>query len=80
MGKGRNKRRRKLKDVVRPAKVEPPPAEPLSPADPDAPVLSPLKPRPSLRSGAVALAEPDEQEDILQDLVGVTLRVTTRQQ
>jgi hypothetical protein len=59
MGKGRDKRRRKQKEVARPAKVEPPPAEPL---DPYASVLSPLKPKPPLRSGAIALPEPDEPE------------------
>lgn len=72
MGKGRDKRRRKQKEVARPVKVERPPAEPLGPQDPYAPVLAPLKPRPSHRSGAVALPEPDEAEDVL-DLRSVTV-------
>jgi hypothetical protein len=76
MGKGRDKRRRnaKRKDEVRPVKAEVAKAQPmggetLGPIDPYAAVLAPLKPRPSLRSGAVALPEPTEP--LLTEAIGV---------
>jgi len=59
MGKGRDRRRRKRKEVVSIARIDPR-GEPLGPVDPYAPVLSPIRPRPSLLSGAIALAEPEE--------------------
>jgi hypothetical protein len=69
MGKGRDKRRRKSTPPFRPLKVEPPSPDPLAPF---ASVLSPLRPRPTLCSGAVALPEPDEAE-ILPDLISAPL-------
>ena len=56
MGKGRDKRRRnaKRKDEVHKAKAEPSGGETFGPIDPYAPVLSPLKPKPSMRFGAIA--------------------------
>ena len=70
MGKGRDKRRRRAKkqhlatraEIAR-AYVEaeatlrrrnPPALE-----EPDAPILAPVKPKPNLRSGAIALPEPE---------------------
>ena len=68
MGKGRDKRRRntKRKDENRTAKAEPVGGESFGPFDPYAPVLAPLKPKPSLRSGAIALPQPDEPELFLR--------------
>jgi hypothetical protein len=66
MGKGRDKRRRttKRKDESHPAKtaIRTYKAEPLGggPIDPYALVLAPLRPRPPVRSGAIALPEPEE--------------------
>jgi hypothetical protein len=72
MGKGRDKRRRTAKSnhEVRPAKVESG-GESLGSIDPYARVLAPLKPKPSLRSGAIALHEPDEPELLLSDAISV---------
>jgi hypothetical protein len=65
MGKGRDKRRRsaKRKDEGRMYKSEPPGSGFLDPFDPFAHVLAPLKPKPSLRSGAVALPEPVDDDE-----------------
>jgi hypothetical protein len=77
MGKGRDKRRRKQKEAVRPARIEPPRgpalAPPEAPPAPDASVLAPLKPKPSPRSGAIALAEPEESEAPFPELIGVRI-------
>ena len=74
MGKGRDKRRRKHQEVVRPAKIKAPRgpslAPPEAPPAPFASVLAPLKPKPSPRSGAIAVPEPDEVE-ALPELIGV---------
>ena len=85
MGKGRDKRRRKTKrkEEVRTAKPrrftgplaqpEPLGGEAFGPFDPYAPVLAPLKPKPSLRSGAIALPQPEEPELSPLEAVGVKL-------
>jgi hypothetical protein len=39
-----------------------PPSDPPVLDEPDAPVRAPLKPRPNLRSGAVAVSEPEPEE------------------
>jgi hypothetical protein len=72
MGKGRDKRRRKVKeakeldqlmfDVVARATLSA--SDPPALGEPDAPVNAPLEPKPNLRSGAIALPEP-EPEDAL---------------
>jgi hypothetical protein len=71
MGKGRDRRRRnaRRKDEVRTVRVEPS-GEPSGPIDPYAPVPVPLKPKPSRRSGAIALPQPDEPE-VLPEAIGV---------
>lgn len=73
MGKGRDKRRRnaKRKDEVHKAKAEPSGGETFGPIDPYAPVLAPLKPKPSMRFGAIALPQPDEPEPVLPEAIGV---------
>jgi hypothetical protein len=73
VGKGRDKRRRKTKskEEVLIAKSEPLSGEPFGPFDPYAPVFAPLKPKPSLLSGAIALPEPEEPELFLAEAVGV---------
>jgi len=73
MGKGRDKRRRKTKgrEEVRIAKGEPHSGEPLGPFDPYAPVFAPLKPKPPLRSGGIALPEPEGSEDFHSEAIGV---------
>jgi hypothetical protein len=38
-------------------------SEPPILGEPDVPVYSPLKPRPNLRSGAIALPEPEPEEN-----------------
>jgi len=70
MGKGRDKRKRKgkrrraEKRVESPARLaEPPPDDSSSSNDPDAPVYAPLKPEPHLRSGTIALPEPDDPKE-----------------
>src|SRR5258708_4849050 len=75
MGKGRDKRRRKTKhkDEVRIPRGEPLSGESLGPFDPYASVPTPLKPRPSLRSGAIALPKPDVPDDSVLDAIGVRL-------
>ena len=75
MGKDRNKRRREAEelnqltmDEVRRAYAEAearlPRRDPPAPGEPDAPVNAPLKPRPNLRSGAVALPEPEPEDPL----------------
>jgi hypothetical protein len=75
MGKGRDKRRRKSKgkEEVRIAKGEPLSGEPLGPFDPYAPAFAPLKPKPSLRSGGIALPEPEGSEISLSEAIGARL-------
>lgn len=77
MGKGRDKRRRKHKEPGRPAYTAPARGPSLAPPEvPPAPlasVLAPLKPKPSLRSGAIALPEPDEPEAFFPELIGVRM-------
>jgi hypothetical protein len=69
MGKGRDKRKRKAKKKeiqtrgVARAIPEPSGDPPVS-GEPDAPVLTPLKPKPHLRSGAVAIPEPEPESEI----------------
>ena len=74
MGKGRDKRRRKTKgkEEVRIAKGELS-GEPFGPFDPHAPVFAPLKPKPSLRSGGIALPEPEGSDIFLLEAIGVRL-------
>jgi hypothetical protein len=71
MGKGRDKRRHKHEEVVRPAKIEPPKREPEAPPAQFASVPAPLKPKPSPLSGAIALPEPDAPEDLTPDFIGI---------
>jgi hypothetical protein len=77
MGKGRDKRRRKHKEPGRPSNIAPARGQALAPPEappsPFASVRAPLKPKPSLRSGAVALPEPDEPEAFLPELIGVRM-------
>jgi hypothetical protein len=62
MGKGRDKRKRTEKRKQGASGAQSQPGD--SPAgDPEAHVRSPLKPKPGLLSGAVALPEPEEQEE-----------------
>ena len=65
MGKGRDKRRRSAKRTAQmrtpTPQAEPQGEGPVDPFDPYAHVLVPLKPKPSPRSGAVALPEPDDE-------------------
>jgi hypothetical protein len=73
MGKGRDKRRRKAKkqsqqtrDEVARAYAEAlatlSSSDPPILGEPDAPVYAPLKPKPNLRSGAIALPEPEPED------------------
>jgi hypothetical protein len=71
MGKGRNKRRHKHKEVIRRLKAEPPLPEPEAPPAQFDSVPAPLNPKPSPLSGAIALAEPDESDSLTPDLIGV---------
>jgi hypothetical protein len=69
MGKGRDKRRRKAKKsettksaprvVVELPSTDPPPIL----GEPDAPVPAPLRPKPHVRSGAVAVPEPAPEDE-----------------
>jgi hypothetical protein len=70
MGKGRDKRRRKAKKNETktshqlPVRVgSAPPGDPPSLGDPDATVYAPLRPKPTPRSGAMALPEPHDAGD-----------------
>ncbi len=73
MGKGRDKRRREAKelnqltiDEVARAYAEALPAlsgsDPPTLNEPDNPVRAPLKPKPHLRSGAIAIPEPEPED------------------
>ena len=73
MGKGRDKRRRKAKkqNLATRAEIAHADAEadatlrrrnPTALDEPDAPVLAPLKPKPNLRSGAVAVPQPESDD------------------
>jgi len=53
---------KKLKGFWRPSKVGWIDELDSSSDEPDTPVLAPLKPKPNLRSGAVALPEPEPEE------------------
>jgi hypothetical protein len=69
MGKGRDKRRRKrrkAKTVEDPKRMAGPPMNDLN--DPDATVYAALKPKPRPRSGAIALPEPDDTDDVFANL------------
>src|SRR5579864_4787456 len=65
MGKGRDKRRRKARNNEGILVRKPDPArDPFSGwDDPDALVAAPLRPRPHLRSGAVALPQPRQPDE-----------------
>jgi hypothetical protein len=64
MGKGRDKRKRAAKrNHIHDLNVAPPPNDPQSAGDPDALIPVPIKPKPHLRSGAIALPEPDALEE-----------------
>jgi hypothetical protein len=73
MGKGRDKRKRKAKkqNLATRAEIARAYAEaeatlgrrdPPALEEPDAPILAPLKPKPNLRSGAVALPQPESDD------------------
>ena len=64
MGKGRDKRKRveKRRQAAKVPRAEAHPGD-LPSGDPEAYVRSPLKPKPGLRSGAIALPEPEESEE-----------------
>jgi hypothetical protein len=73
MGKGRDKRRRKAKKQNFATRAEITRAyaeaeatlrrrDPPALEEPDAPVLAPLKPKPNLRSGAVAIPDPEPED------------------
>ena len=74
MGKGRDKRRREAEELNQltmevarayaEAEARLPRRDPPALGEPDAPVNAPIKPKPNLRSGAIALPEP-EPEDAL---------------
>ena len=77
MGKGRDKRRRKRKELIRTDRVEPFGGEPFGPPGPYAPVRAPLKPKPSPRSGAISLPEPDEHDRFLPEFTDVNIQWQT---
>jgi hypothetical protein len=64
MGKGRDKRKRmeKRRQAASVPKSEAHPGDSPS-GDPKASVPVPLKPKPGLRSGAIAIPEPEESEE-----------------
>jgi hypothetical protein len=69
MGKGRDRRKRIEKrklaakaPIPLPSTGDQPPPNDPSARDPEARVRSPLRPKPGLLSGAIALPEPDEEE------------------
>jgi hypothetical protein len=68
MGKGRDKRKRRERKAAKRGShkrmAEPPFNDSFN--DPDAPVYALVKPKPSLRSGAIALPEPDDMDDASQ--------------
>lgn len=66
MGKGRDRRKRRVKKnnrqvTVGTLTVPKSSGDPPVLGEPDAPVLAPLKPRPHLRSGAIAIPEPEPE-------------------
>jgi hypothetical protein len=69
MGKGRDKRRRKAKNQqtrdVATRSIAEPSSDPPVLGEPDAPVPSPLKPKPHLRSGAIAIPEPEPEDELV---------------
>ncbi len=76
MGKGRDKRRRKTKkqnqrtrDEVARAYAEAlatlSGSDPPILGEPDIPIRAPLKPKPHIRSGAIALPEPEPEDAFL---------------
>ena len=71
MGKGRDKRKRKAKKqtlrediraMEKAALAKLSGSEPPILGEPDAPVHAPLKPKPNLRSGAIALPQPEPED------------------
>ena len=64
MGRGRDKRKRvgKRRRAAIVLRAEVPPGD-LPTSEPEAFVLAPLKPRPGLRSGAIAIPEPEDNEE-----------------
>src|SRR5439155_23740206 len=71
MGKGRDKRKRKAKKqtlrediraIEKAALAKLSGSEPPILGEPDAPVHAPLKPKPNLRSGAIALPQPEPED------------------
>lgn len=73
MGKRRDKRRREAEELNQltmdegaracaEAAATLPPLDPPALGEPDAPVNAPLKPKPNLRSGAIALPEPEPDD------------------
>jgi hypothetical protein len=64
MGKGRDKRKlvEKRRQAAKVPRAEAHRGD-LPRGDPEAYVRSPLKPKPGLRSGAIALPEPEESEE-----------------
>jgi hypothetical protein len=71
MGKGRDKRRRKERKASKRVEVpgrmaEPPPNDSFN--DPDASVYAPVKPKPRPLSGAIALPEPDDMDEVVAKL------------
>jgi len=76
MGKGRDRRRRKAKRKVEVCATK---ADPFGGDlfDPYAPVRAPLRPKPSPRSGAIALIQPRQpmdEENTLANVLAVTAR------
>jgi hypothetical protein len=75
MGKGRDKRKREAKELnqltMEVARAEAKVLATLSGSDPpslgepDAPVAAPLKPKPHIRSGAIAVPEPEPDDGFL---------------
>ena len=77
MGKGRDKRRRKAKNKNLETKgaairsIAEPSSDPPVLGEPDAPVPSPLRPKPHLRSGAIAIPEPEPEDELVVVSTGV---------
>jgi hypothetical protein len=71
MGKGRDKRKRKAKaaKIRLPPRPEPLRDPPPSFGDPDALILARLRPKPYRGSGAIALPEPHEAEELEERFV-----------
>jgi hypothetical protein len=63
MAKGRDKRKRsQRKTAAQAPKIDARPGDPPAGGDADPLVRAPLKPKPHLRSGAIALSEPENAE------------------